>query len=444
MKQARIVVVTALLWLVAVGFNYYAEIKTMSEQPAGTDFYKFHLSARSLLAGETPYWRAPLRYNPASHCYIADNPTLKPASSQKMLDNLHPGHRECLNPNLNPPIFIVLTAPLGMVDFVPGWWLWSSLSLIAGIIGLYVVVDEKVLGTSGGRGWYMLLAVPAMLTYYPVMANIQYGQIGLFLLLLMALAWRDLRHGKDIRAGMILGVAASLKLFIGLFVLALLVDRRWKASGAFIAVCGVMALVGFIFLSAAGYRDYQVALTEVTWYATNWNASLTGLFYRLLGGADTPGLFAMPGLAAVMTGISSLIILAVTLAVIHKINILHSDSVMIRSDVLFAIVLIAMLLLSPLGWMYYFPVLIISLAVSWHYCGAMSLRNIPLFGGLVFVILTFLPFGLLKTDKFMGGVEWWWSGAIYSYALLILFATVIFCAIKISRGTIQLPHSSNV
>jgi hypothetical protein len=46
---------------------------------------------------------------------------------------------------------------------------------------------------------------------------------------LYVLAWRDLRHRMDVRAGLLIGFAMTLKLFPGLMIFMLLAARRFRA-----------------------------------------------------------------------------------------------------------------------------------------------------------------------------------------------------------------------
>jgi hypothetical protein len=49
--------------------------------------------------------------------------------------------------------------------------------------------------------------------------------LGAHRLFLYVLAWRDLRHRMDVRAGLVLGFAMTLKLFPGLMIFMLLAAR---------------------------------------------------------------------------------------------------------------------------------------------------------------------------------------------------------------------------
>jgi len=430
------VIFLMLCWATGLAVFYYSLITFMADQPAGTDFYKFQLSAKSLLNHESPYWPAPQRDNPDSHCYRPSGTLSQSAPS--ISPSIHPGHQECLHPNLNPPAFVALTTPFGWFDFIPGYWGWSLLALLGGTCGAFILIQEH---TRTFRWRASALGALLMLSWYPVVINIEYGQVGLWLFLLLTLAWRDLRHGRDLRAGLILGVAASLKLFVGLFIFSLLINRRWKACFTFAATCVAMALLGLAAVGTKSYWEYASALREVTWYASNWNASLAGLFYRIFGGASTPGFFSIPHLAAILTNLSAVLVLTATLIAINCIgnpnrSLLPSGKSQHRTSSvgIFAITPPAMLLLSPLGWVYYFPVLIITLSICYRYTKKSSLQNV--FAFIFFIILTTLPFTFRSTERFSTPLDWWWVGAIYSYALVTLFFLALLAIRKIKTSHI--------
>ncbi|MFA5632444.1 MAG: glycosyltransferase family 87 protein [Porticoccaceae bacterium] len=386
-----------------------------------TDFYKFYISAEQVLAGNSAYWQYPSNRGPYSDCLASH------AGEQAADAGIHVGERLCLHPNLNPPFFVALMLPLVGLGFTGAWWVWSLLSMGAGVLAVHYLVREldvkrKCLATLAG--------IALLFSYYPATVNLEIGQVGLFIMLLLVLAWRYLRSGREVLAGFWLGVGAGLKPFLGLFLIALIVDRRWQAVVGFIAGGVVTFVVGLLALGLPNQIEYIRMLGSVDWYAINWNASISGLVHRLLSGNELPGLFAMPQLSPIVVNVVSGLILAITIFILCKVHSWHESALRLRSDFLFAVTSVAMLLLSPLGWMYYFPVLAIVLAVCWIHGGRMSLRNAVTMGGFVFVIVTIFPSALVRSDKFVTGLDWWWTGALYSYALIVLFLAVVFLMVR--------------
>ncbi|HEX7658256.1 MAG TPA: glycosyltransferase 87 family protein [Pseudonocardiaceae bacterium] len=150
-----------------------------------------------------------------------------------------------------PPFAAIVFSPLALVPF----WLAAEI-ITVGSLGLLVVVVAFVLRAdrvrlSGLRlSLALLLVVPASLLLEPVRENLYFGQINIILMTLVAvdcLASPDRWYGRRCR-GLLVGVAAAIKLTPAVFVLFLLLDRRdrWatpRAVAAFLAAAGL----GFLF-----------------------------------------------------------------------------------------------------------------------------------------------------------------------------------------------------
>ncbi|MEL0027715.1 MAG: hypothetical protein VW625_03480, partial [Perlucidibaca sp.] len=167
-------------------------------------------------------------------------------------------------------------------------------------------------------------------------------------------------------------------------------------------------------------RAYLDALHHVSWQGSNWNASANGFLTRLLGGGETPALVSVPLSGAQAT-------LLVWLAMIP---VLHDMSRQLprlppshQADFLFALTPPAMLLLSPLGWIYYFPMLLLSLLILWQYSANLPGRTTRRLCLLLAITMTSLPRDLLPAAE-PGD----WRGVLLdaglpTYALIILLLT---------------------
>ncbi|MEQ1531746.1 MAG: hypothetical protein ABL925_20735 [Methylococcales bacterium] len=54
--------------LVLVSCVYFAEFREGAKNPLANDFFKFYISASNVLKEQRPYWPAPDRASPTSHC----------------------------------------------------------------------------------------------------------------------------------------------------------------------------------------------------------------------------------------------------------------------------------------------------------------------------------------------------------------------------------------
>ena len=146
--------------------------------------------------------------------------------------------------------------------------------------------------------------------------------------------------------------------------IALLISRNWRAVAAFIAACGFSFLAGGLLVGFSAYTAYLAILNDVHWLATSWNGSYAGFFTRLFGGPVNKTWLDAPMLARGLPAVCSIATVGVLAKVVFKLS--KSADQKLYADALVALTIPAMLLLSPLGWNYYFPLLIISFVVIWN------------------------------------------------------------------------------
>jgi hypothetical protein len=390
---------------------YFGEIREQTELTNRSDFYKFYLSSSNLLHDQPVYWPAPDRKSPTSHC----NPDIKNKVNQDALDAMPEEIRLCLHPNLNPPFFVALTTPFTLLDYPQALWAWSLASIISGIWSLMLIFKSDASPTTTATT--KALIGLAFFAYYPTFANSSYGQLTLFLLLDVTLAWLALRNGKNRAAGCCLGVAAGIKPFFGLFLIALLISRNWRAVAAFIAACGFSFLAGGLLVGFSAYTAYLAILNDVHWLATSWNGSYAGFFTRLFGGPVNKTWLDAPMLARGLPAVCSLATVGVLANVVFKLS--KSAEQKLYADALVALTIPAMLLLSPLGWSYYFPLLIISFVVIWNLTADLPSGRICKLLLIFWTIPTIPPKVMLPATP--SPKIWFWDAGVYFYLLLITF-----------------------
>jgi hypothetical protein len=179
-----------------------------------------------------------------------------------------------------------------------------------------------------------LLITPAML------AQCGFGQIAGVLALAVDSAWRANRDRRATAAGLWLGTAVAMKPFLLPVMAWWLVRRQWRslacAWGTVLALFGL----GAILFGAQAYIDWAMTIAQVDWYHLSANASLLGAVQR--SGLDMA--VQSPTWLAACAGVG----LATGLATWRTRDV----------DRAWAALLVASLLLSPLGWTYYELILI--------------------------------------------------------------------------------------
>ena len=179
-----------------------------------------------------------------------------------------------------PPFAAVLMAPLALL---PAWLaaaLWTGASV--GALAAVVVVVRRALDRPA-PGWLVAIVTCGALALEPVWQNLAFGQVNLLLMLAVLV---DLVRPERRWSGVLVGIAAGVKLtplvFVVLFVLA---GRRSAAGRAALAFAGTVA-VGFVATpdSAAYWAGGLVDAGRVGPPALAHNQSAYGALTRLLDG----------------------------------------------------------------------------------------------------------------------------------------------------------------
>ena len=139
------------------------------------------------------------------------------------------------------PFALLVLSPLtfGVLGLVEaGWWLLSAVSMV---VAAFLLLRTTFTMTSS-RAWAVagLLGGAASLALEPVRSNFDYGQINLMLMVMIV---ADLTWVRPSRRGVLVGLAAAIKLTPLVFLVYFLADRQWRSFlrgvGAFLGVTAV-------------------------------------------------------------------------------------------------------------------------------------------------------------------------------------------------------------
>jgi alpha-1,2-mannosyltransferase len=150
-------------------------------------------------------------------------------------------------PFIYPPFAAILFYPLHLLPFDLVALLW----LLGGIAALYgcVVITMRMLNHSDSRRAMVWTAVAMWLE--PVRSTFHFGQMGVVLMLLVLWAAYSTRWWVS---GLLVGVAAAIKLTPAVTGLYLLGARRWKAAGFSAIVFVICVLVSVLVAGDQGGR----------------------------------------------------------------------------------------------------------------------------------------------------------------------------------------------
>ncbi len=178
--------------------------------------------------------------------------------------------------NLNPPFWILLVSPLGLLEPLAAYRVFALITLVITVGYLAWMADELRL-----RSRWAVVGVVMLLLSSPLLATLALGQIYPVLALGLVAAWVADRRGRPSISGGALGLVVALKPSLAPVLLWPLVRRRWRAFGAALASGVAATLVAAVAVGPGATLDWLGLLSDRS-ASPYWdNASLPGAAARL-------------------------------------------------------------------------------------------------------------------------------------------------------------------
>lgn len=292
-------------------------------------------------------------------------------------------------PFIYPPFAALLMTPLAVVPWTVAWVALLVLSVLA--LGTTLFVVARRLWPSGGPGGALVVASIALplalavtpgspidfdvptegvpLALDPVLQTIEFGQINLLLMALVALDCL-VDHPRWPR-GMLIGIAAAIKLTPAAFVLFFLLRRDFRAA--------VVAVVSGIVATAIGFA---VAPREsVAFWLGNPTGGVSGSPF--FTNQTIEAVLVRAGVEGAARTVAWLLLSAALLAI--------AVPVIRRAPAPLALVAVAgvALLASPTSWSHHWvwvaPALLVAAASAWR-ARSVGWTVVTLLAGVVFVV----------------------------------------------------------
>lgn len=408
----------ALSCVAGVILAFYFLLAQTFSHPGSTDFFKLYTSWSRLLQDEPPYWLTRPTLPQSNSCEKKDALNLsleiRPLQTKSDAERMN-----CLHPNLNPPAFVLLTSPLGLLDYKKAWYVWCLLSMLAACGTLMLCWCTLNTGRMRSPETSTLALGLLFFIIAPTYLNFITGQVGFFFALFLCLAWRWLRKNHLLMAGFLLGILASMKFFLGLFSIMLLISGQIRTLYGFCAGFLTVTTITFLLMDMSTLLIYWQSLQEITWQAMSWNSSYHGIAARIMESLDRS--WSISHIIGLVTA-SLLTLLAVCWSA-RNMRDMDNQS---RADFLFAVTSPAMLLLSPLGWIYYFPMLLPGFLALWHGTEHSRLRCMPpRYMMIISVTLIAMPRMLTSEHDMISPMEAILTRSLPTYALLLTLAIAI-------------------
>jgi alpha-1,2-mannosyltransferase len=270
-------------------------------------------------------------------------------------------------PNLNPPLWTVLIAPLGLLESLTAYRVFVLITLVMVVGYLAWVADELRL-----RGGWAVVGTAMLLLSSPLLLTLALGQIYAFLALGLVVAWISDRRDGSLVSGIALGLVVAIKPSLAPVLLWPLARRRWRGFIAALVSGAAATLVGALVVGPAATVSWLRRLFDLPLLPHPDNASLLTTVARLF----TETTFAEP-IATLPWMVP--VAYALSIGVIFLTAIKVGDG---SEAGLWALVA-ATLLASPIAWHMYLvllgPGVLLLLARGWAAPGLLllSLQLIP-------------------------------------------------------------------
>ena len=291
----------------------FAMALAVAPQPGSTttDFLIFHQSGHQFLNGADPYFP-----------FVA--------------------HR---GPNLNPPWVVAMMAPLSMAALSTAVVVWWVISFACFFASMALIAHTL-------RQLDIVALASAVLVTQAAFANVRLGQVAWPIMLLITAAWHAQRRGRAVRCGACLGMAVSWKPFLLVFIALLVWQRQWRGVVTAVAVAVGLFALGWFIAGSSTFRSWLAVLQLVGWEELLLNTSGRALIGRaltlpsLIEAHTTPLIVAPRYVPAAWSVIIGLLCGAAAVRLSRTGNV----------DVAWAALGLLALLVSPIGWVHYVPI----------------------------------------------------------------------------------------
>lgn len=317
------------------------------------DFTSYYLTIKAVWQGKDPY-----------HGLTADFISLNPMLSR----------------NLNTPLTLLLGLPLQWLPYPIAYLVFAVISFILGIMAANLSTRYFLSGSVDPRT--RLLAILIYCASFPVLLSLVTGQFGAILFFLIMIGYYGYRRDRSLLTIGAWSMAMSMKFFAGLLIIFCLQQKRYRLTIAIIISAIILSILPILVFGSSLYSKYLKLMLSINWYDGSWNASLVGFLSRTVG-CFTPvqNTQALVKIIWLLLGIPGIFWYG------------KSQLLKDKQTVSFAMCLVLMIIFSPLGWIYYFSILMPALLLCYQFALDKPSKEVIWLGC---IILVTFPIGHLR------------------------------------------------
>ena len=264
-------------WIVIAGFSalYLALGWHVQDQARSHDFLSLYSGAYMTSHGLTAQL-----YDPAAQWAVEKQ--FAPSNT-------------ALVPFIRPPFYALLLSPLGRLPFGAAWVCWSLLQI-------------AVLLACLAWAWQRFGTVALMLgcMSVPAAIGIAHGQDAVLFLAVVIVSYTLTEKGKELSGGAALGLLLVKFHLTPLWIIAMILQRRWKMLAGFAATGAAAAFVSLAMIGAGGVRTYAALLQNRD---LEWLSPSPEFMISIQGLAANLGVTSMPVYVAAAAGVVTLFLI---------------------------------------------------------------------------------------------------------------------------------------
>lgn len=270
---------------------------------------------------------------------------------------------ETMLPFLYPPPSILVFAPLSGLSYETARLAILLINHVCILLFVYLFFFKlKAIDVSRPlRGLVAAVLIAYIFRYNPIIAELFQGQIDLIVLILLCLTWyAEKTKGRAWLVALPLSLAILLKTYPLLFVLLLVMRRRYNAALWVLGLLLLYTAIAYVVLPQSVWGDWFVNVFPTGGYgkvpfnlvspAYPWNQSINGFTSRIfLKNEFTETLLPSLAAARVVPYLLSLVVMVITVGCSYLASRRrHGAGDLI--DLEFSVYLLAMYLVAPLSW----------------------------------------------------------------------------------------------
>src|SRR3989344_7893943 len=288
--------------------------------------------------------------------------------------------------NANPPNTMLFYIPFALVNYPMGQSIFLSLSFLA--IFFCLILSFRILEVKPNL-FSFSVAVFLVIISFPTKFTLGMGQSNFIVFALLLSSYLSFKKGKLILSGILLGLSFAYKAIFIYFLLFFIFKKSWKVVTY--ALITFLLSVCLIYIITVSLDLYTYYFTQVVPLLLNfsgreiyYNQGIAGFVSRLITDINV---------REIVTGAISLILVGLNLYLIGKSR---------KTNLVFSITSITLLLIDSLSWQHHFVWMIFPFLCLWKEIKNHTIKRAILLTGYALISINVPALNFAQSHVFWG------------------------------------------